>query len=490
MKFLHDVWPDLPPRFQVHFNSLLSLINGKLVEAAETLDYSVGKQSQYPSLVGLTGKGGKVHRLGFAMSTKRKIDATIQSLDSWQHNMLDPSWYQLVFVPSNKRLDKTVADSDYFPGPISNLKKLRDLARNSNDGGPKMAIDTMSSDSIEIIPSGIEFSQSQLGIERSSRTLVLLDAVVDQTGGRPGKIGEDVQYLKKRLSSVDSEAFGLLECRGVLDMPQVSARGPHFAFVFSFPKGYDDPTNLRRLLLDADKTYPLNARVQIAQRLARSTVFLHTFQIVHKNIRPENVVCFGSQGGKPDRPYLIGFERFRMASASSERIGDAEWQREIYRHPSRQGARPEQDYIMQHDIYSLGVCLLEIGFWTSFLDPTTPSPNCTFLSVSDLDIKDPRKRAFEIKKRFVKMAEEWLPGRIGQMYASIVVSCLTCLDPGNDDFGDEKDLEDETGDSVGLRYAEKVSCFYPTSDFRLTFVDPHASFVNLVIIDLDVIVSR
>ena len=214
------------------------------------------------------------------------------------------------------------------------------------------------------------------------------------------------------------------------DSDSTSVNNTDFYFVFSFPKGYDDPTSLRRLLLDADPTYPLNARFHIAQRLARSTMFLHACQIVHKGIRPENVICFGSQGGLPENPYLIGFERFRMAGIGSARQSDGEWQREIYRHPGRQGARPEQDYTMKHDIYSLGVCLLEIGFWKSFFDSSYRLQDNNSVTISDFAIKDPRKRAFAIKKKLVRMARDQLPGCMGQRYASIVVSCLTCLDPG------------------------------------------------------------
>lgn len=47
--------------------------------------------------------------------------------------------------------------------------------------------------------------------------------------------------------------------------------------------------------------------------------------------------------------------------------GDDKWQDNLYRHPERQGKNPEESYTMHHDVYSLGVCLLEIGLWTSFV---------------------------------------------------------------------------------------------------------------------------
>jgi hypothetical protein len=38
----------------------------------------------------------------------------------------------------------------------------------------------------------------------------------------------------------------------------------------------------------------------------------------------------------------------------------------------------------------------------------------------------------------------------------VVVSCLTCLDKGNKDFGDESEFLDTDGILVGVRYVEKV----------------------------------
>lgn len=37
-----------------------------------------------------------------------------------------------------------------------------------------------------------------------------------------------------------------------------------------------------------------------------------------------------------------------------------------------------------------------------------------------------------------------------------MISCLTCLDSANNGFGDEKDLIDEDGILVGVRFIEKV----------------------------------
>jgi hypothetical protein len=59
--------------------------------------------------------------------------------------------------------------------------------------------------------------------------------------------------------------------------------------------------------------------------------------------------------------------------------------------------------------------------------------------------------------------------RMGSRYHNVVVTCLTCLDPGNFDFGDEDDFEDENGIEVGIRYIEKVCVLIRTLQIH-TFV--------------------
>jgi hypothetical protein len=47
---------------------------------------------------------------------------------------------------------------------------------------------------------------------------------------------------------------------------------------------------------------------------------------------------------------------------------------------------------------------------------------------------------------------------MGDKYTDIVVTCLTCLDESNTDFGDDSEFEDADGVLIGVRYIEKVRC--------------------------------
>jgi hypothetical protein len=67
------------------------------------------------------------------------------------------------------------------------------------------------------------------------------------------------------------------------------------------------------------------------------------------------------------------------------------------------------------------------------------------------------KKASLLKDSLVDLAREKLPSRMGDKYTGVVVNCLTCLDEGNIDFGDQSEFEDADGISIGVRYIEKVS---------------------------------
>lgn len=115
---------------------------------------------------------------------------------------------------------------------------------------------------------------------------------------------------------------------------------------------------------------------------------------------------------------------------------------------------------MQHDIYSLGVCLLELALWQSFVryndDAVSPWEELD-ISEAMLD-KDRRRAAFAVKRGLVAMAEDRLPSLIGGRYTRLTVACLNCLNGSNDNtFGTQSELMDKDGIIVGVRYIEKAS---------------------------------
>ena len=96
-----------------------------------------------------------------------------------------------------------------------------------------------------------------------------------------------------------------------------------------------------------------------------------TLSQVHESFRSENIIFFPSsqkrdQKLKPEerleisQPWVMGFEFSRPESDFSSGRADGDITRDVYRHPQRQ-KQPQRPFCKIHDIYSLGVVLLEIG---------------------------------------------------------------------------------------------------------------------------------
>ena len=124
---------------------------------------------------------------------------------------------------------------------------------------------------------------------------------------------------------------------------------------------------------------------------------------------------------------------------------------------------------MQHDVYSLGVVLLEIGLWTSFVlygpeeDSPSSVPNDILVPADLAQPGNPLGNAPQNKLNLEDLAARELPARLGRRYTDIVLLCLRCLDPGSGADRDGKgfgvgaaDWTDEDGVVIGVRYIENL----------------------------------
>lgn len=120
---------------------------------------------------------------------------------------------------------------------------------------------------------------------------------------------------------------------------------------------------------------------------------------------------------------------------------------------------------MQHDIYSVGVILLEIGLWESFVTYDgsdtggqgyqVPVPNERIAQMSLNGEKFRVKRALQNKEILEELAQQELPIRMGQKYTDVVLLCLQCLDDV-DNIGSNTEYVDEDGLIVGVRFVESI----------------------------------
>lgn len=452
----------LDPRLQKHIANVLQILEIKLHAADVKMEKVVrSKEGQFLALMtSLNLTKGSVKRWKLVL-LKESMGSMIKDLKDWQQEF-DPSWYLITLI-ANPKIDQSLQETIVVKNsPTRKLQDLRDTLWRASD-----AIAAKDEKSLFLDPNQLgnkkqivsPSSRAFVSWYGSSDDAVLIDTITYGTETNTELATTHVRDLGRVLSKHDPSTSGLLTCRGVIKATPEPVSNLTFDFIFTIPQPLHSPKLLRDHLL-SEMIYPLDERLHLAKSLARSVMFVHTSGFVHKNIRPETVVILKGQQSSLGKPYLIGFERFRPAASGSYLQGDSLWEKNLYRHPRRQGTHLEEYYKMQHDIYSLGVCLLEIGLWTSFVCPHgsgyEPGPA---LDISyDLSTKDKGKGAFNVKRKLTAMAETSLPHRMGTKYTKIVVACLTCLDPDEtNQFGKRASLEDEDGLIVGIQFIEKVS---------------------------------
>ncbi|KAF1993482.1 hypothetical protein P154DRAFT_567986 [Amniculicola lignicola CBS 123094] len=188
-------------------------------------------------------------------------------------------------------------------------------------------------------------------------------------------------------------------------------------------------------------TRPLSSthRVSFAASLARTLSNLHVVSWLHQSIQSGNILFTIDSSGQwctISRPYLVGFQFARSINEYSDRYGVRKGvgpEQYIYKHPDRHHndkREPSRPHNLLDDIYSLGVVFLEIGLGREAVELYNVIPTTFVHSVENADDTHALWRdgkgltAEQIRNGFIMFATEFLPERMGNKYASIVVACL------------------------------------------------------------------
>ena len=245
---------------------------------------------------------------------------------------------------------------------------------------------------------------------------------------------ERVKSLAKLLAHAKAPdaGFRTLLCVAVVQqqIPIQHRNINRFSFAFelpeeSFPAGPRGllPLTLQQAIESKSEIRPtLDERFKMATAVAQTVFELHSVHWLHKSIRSENIF-FGRETAGPDaykamysRPFMVGFEFSRQQSDRSTTEQDDRLERNIYRHPDRQGAPDDSArFTALHDIYALGVVLLEIGLWRSA---------CGFEDYSNAE-------SHVIMHSLQDHARDRLPHYMGEAYTNAVLRCLeqTLVEP-------------------------------------------------------------
>ncbi|KAF2813270.1 uncharacterized protein BDZ99DRAFT_486568 [Mytilinidion resinicola] len=214
-----------------------------------------------------------------------------------------------------------------------------------------------------------------------------------------------VEHLARLLHQPKEQIFRTLSCKGWIRDPLQN----QIAFVFTVPNATGTPCSLLRAINTPGQKPMLGQKFRLAHELSRCISQLQLVKWVHESFRRGSLL----NPTKPDRPE-VDF---------SNGIEDICPSRDVYRHPERQ-RKPTRPFSKIHDIYALGVVLLEIGLWQSAVS---------------LD-KDRFERVTDpmvVQRYLIRQVEKHLESRMGERYKTVVLKCLC------NDFGVVNDTKDD-----------------------------------------------
>ena len=240
-----------------------------------------------------------------------------------------------------------------------------------------------------------------------------------------------------------SAYVGILPCCGfTLPSPM------YHDLVFRIPGNSRMPRTLRRLLLERNPRHALDERLDFCRKLVSTVLIIHSLKIVHKDIRPDSIIVLSrlddivKSNGKLGEPYLVSFNVSRSIDSFTEPLVPSQYEEirwaSLYTHPRHHEGSKHLPFEMRDDIFSLGVCLLEIAMWTSlFVWDETARIYSNDTSVCDLSEERYDKILDDLGETMyrsptwlrhadlVELAEREVAITMGNEFKDIVVSCLT-----------------------------------------------------------------
>lgn len=287
---------------------------------------------------------------------KASLDEVIRDMEDSQ-GRFDPSWYLIMRMASplvDRELNRVVQKSKISPlqspaavgvavrpgqrlglsgaagnsgqGALLTADGVRDALRPNPQHHISTFLPQQDLETIDIRYSSAKVARRKGTAAGPGSTKWFINSIRCLPSSDVTKLTRDVRDLARKLTQADPLRFGLLSCKGVVRVLEpTTQRLRSFDMIFRAP---DENNNnnmsrfqcLRESLLCGEdttttttaKTLSLSRRVRIAQELAKSVSHVHTFNFVHKNIRPESILIVDHAGADADSSrwcstFLVGF---------------------------------------------------------------------------------------------------------------------------------------------------------------------------------------
>ena len=346
---------------------------------------------------------------------KEKMSDFIQELEIQNNSVVRRLETELLSLPDDTFEDLAYSSSAAALGLKSPLRLMR-LIKGSGSATSSLKIDPMDIQS----DSG---SQAAGQMKFATGMVKQIDVLVEykpyeKAFGQIKKLRDEpkMQKLAQILNSDKPIEFGSMRCLHWFHDNYEC----HFGLVFEIPPGLTLPYATLFKLLDPQRKRPrptLGQRFRIAHDIGHAIQKWHSVGWVHEDICSRNIVIFQNSETHTwnfSKPFLGGFQYSRREVDISDGLEVDDINRNVYRHPSRQGI-PLQRHDALHDVYAYGVLLLEIGLWQTVLEHR-------YFQAMMKETGDPKPE--QIKGLLVKIARQSLGHHMGADYRDAVVLCL------------------------------------------------------------------
>lgn len=454
----------------VFFSRLDQRINPNLQDEVHSLYQSL--RNIYEDLIPAFSKSTDSSEANLSLRDVRKIEIAIKNLETWNDRFLKFAIIILFFDQSEVNTSKDARQrtlSTY--DALDRVHKLREAVQETLTNtvvSTKLLLDWDDANSSRTrIPNSDLWMICKASGGDPSATMILVEDRpyshdIDTVAlNRTRRTVRDIALI---LHEADSSTMGVLRCQGFRHDSDHS----RFELHFNVPYGVNNPRSLRDIMKDpkyqdVGAVHPLNDRLNLAKKLASAVFFIHSGDWVHKNIRPENIVIFEpilSVNSDADAevlkyrqfpralgaPYLVGYDGVRKVDAMSDRTAVEDPTKRIYLSPERHRLRVGDEFTMQHDVYSLGVVLLEIALWKDL------SNHASSVGKVLWERRGVLKPFTTLHENLISLARTRIPRFLGQKYTDAVIACLT----GLRDIDNSSELEDQDGVIVGVAYITLV----------------------------------
>ena len=296
----------------------------------------------------------KKHRKVTNKSQKR-IDNAIKRLEEWNDRFFKRALVYALFG-RKRHIPPIISDEDGLGAvALGKVERLRDAVAQSLEkttSSPRLLLPQptqqpirrpLPNSALRLVGPAAGASPETFLVEFRTYTD---DATPDEVDAHR-RITRDVAAI---MNQADPRLMGILHCRGFAH----DVYKNRFELHFSVPEGFANPRSLLDVFRDPSTRqgrgakHSLDQRVDLAKGIVSALFVLHSADLVHKQVRPDNIIIFESTS--PDgsetpssqrypytigRPFLVGFDSARRVDAASHMLRVEEWDKNLYLSPER-----------------------------------------------------------------------------------------------------------------------------------------------------------